>query len=639
VDRCSQDGAVTTPASSDFLGDERYRQMIERLPSGVIVHEQSGRIVFANRLASEIGGFANATELVGRHIGELLPPPFLKGLQGALVGGATLPERVRVDLTRVDGARVPIDVSETPYFAGGILCVQLSVTDVAAKVAAEGAIAATEARVRLLVDRIPGMVWSADREGRVLSWRGRLGFTEAEDWVGRPFLDLVGPGGAAAFVAHETALGGVSASCEIERGDRLLSIHLEPLIGPDGGIAGTVGLAADVTELKKAEALQRQNERLDALARLAGGVAHEVNNVLGAILAQASALVMDHPTSESALREELKSIVNAARRGGAVTANLLGFARGGMYRRDPLAVDTLVLDAALGARRRSKGNVEVEIDIVAQGMFVEGDAAQLRAALDAVCENALEASPSGGTIALRAGRIEIAPGDLPVPDLTPGAFVLIQVEDNGHSMTKTVLDRAFDPYFTTRTGEGRGLGLSMVHGVLRHHGGFARLTSTEGAGTQVSLYLPERTPRTAVPAGPLLPASTPPGPVLVVDDDDMMRMASCRLLERLGYATVDASDGPTALKYFSDRTRPFEFVLLDLRMPGMAGDEVLRRLVAIDPDVRIVICTGYDRDQVTQALFSRGRVGFLQKPFTPAALVDQIRFVRPESAPVEPTPG
>ncbi|MBA2320500.1 MAG: PAS domain S-box protein, partial [Deltaproteobacteria bacterium] len=176
-----------------LLEDERYRLMIERLPAGVLVHGHDGAILFANSAAARIAGVRTSAELVHRSIGDFLPPPFLKSLRNGLLGGDTLPERVRERLTRADGAVIDVEVSEIPYLSGGILCVQLSVTDARAAIEAEGAIALAESRMRELAERIPGVLWTADVDGRITSCTGGLGFAgDRRSWVGAPFEELFG---------------------------------------------------------------------------------------------------------------------------------------------------------------------------------------------------------------------------------------------------------------------------------------------------------------------------------------------------------------------------------------------------------------------------------------------------------------
>jgi CheY-like chemotaxis protein len=207
-------------------------------------------------------------------------------------------------------------------------------------------------------------------------------------------------------------------------------------------------------------------------------------------------------------------------------------------------------------------------------------------------------------------------------------------------MTEEVRSRAIEPFFTTReAGEGVGLGLSMAYGVIRNHGGQLLLESEPGVGTTVTMYLP------AAPVETL--PQTPPrrepgvglrgGAVLVVDDDEWVRFSTGRLLERLGYEAIEAPGGEEGLAAYQARGPEIVAVLLDLRMPGMDGAEVLRRLVALDPEVRVILCTGYERDQVSQGLFELGHVGFLGKPFGLAKLAEQLRaFAR---APRVPTPA
>jgi CheY-like chemotaxis protein len=273
---------------------------------------------------------------------------------------------------------------------------------------------------------------------------------------------------------------------------------------------------------------------------------------------------------------------------------------------------------------------------------VEGDENQLETALANLCQNATDAMPGGGTLTLSAREEEL--GDRPELGLAAGRWVRVDVADTGEGMAAEVRRRAIEPFFTTRApGSAVGLGLSMVYGVVHNHGGQLTIVSEPGAGTTVTFYLPPAPP---VPAqepvsGPEGAATAPPaGVVLLVDDDEWIRFSVGRLLEVLGYRVIEASGGAEGLVEYQAHREEIVAVLLDLRMPGMDGAEVLERLVAIDPDVRVIICTGYERDQVSQRLFALGRVGFLRKPFGPEDLLDRLRtFARRAPVPVPEPAG
>jgi len=249
----------------------------------------------------------------------------------------------------------------------------------------------------------------------------------------------------------------------------------------------------------------------------------------------------------------------------------------------------------------------------------------VRDAVFAVCQNAVDATPFGGRVHLKTSALQVELGHA---TLEPGTHVCLEIRDEGTGMSEDVRAHATEPFFTTKAvGAGTGLGLSMACGVIRNHGGEVRIDSTPGVGTTVTMSLPVAPSPTPTPdlPPPSPPAAPAPGRevALVVDDDEWVRHSSRALLEALDYEVAEAADGVSALREFQ-RQRRVAFVLLDLRMPGMDGEEVLRRLVVIDPQVRVILCTGYHRQQVSQRLFTIGRVGFLGKPFTLGELAAEV---------------
>jgi nitrogen-specific signal transduction histidine kinase/CheY-like chemotaxis protein len=412
-------------------------------------------------------------------------------------------------------------------------------------------------------------------------------------------------------------------------------VRVAPLRGEGGVLLGTVGVAMDVShEVRSAEQL-RAAEHLASLGELAAGVAHEMNNVLAAILGMAQLLAYNRrvPTGR-----ELGVIESAARRGAGITGALLGFARKGMYRRLPVDVSK-VLDRLAVHVRETHPSVRIERVGEPDLPDVEGDPDQLEVALGNLVDNALAAMPAGGTLSIAASAEEH--GERPELGLAPGPWVRVEVRDTGIGMTEEVRRRAIEPFFTTRApGQGVGLGLSMAYGVIRNHGGQLHIDSEPGAGTTVTVYLPAAPAAVAVPTPPRAVAAPAArgGAVLVVDDDEWVRFSTRRLLERVGYEVIEATGGVEGLAAYRARGSEIVAVLLDLRMPGMDGAEALRRLVALDPDARVILSTGYERDQVSQGLFELGHVGFLGKPFGLAELEEQLRaFARaprvPELAP------
>lgn len=607
---------------------ERLRAVLIRSPEAILVHVD-GMVQFANPAAVALLGGRAVDDVVGRPVEDFLAPPFLKKVEDTLVrpGEPEGPPPVTEErLTRLDGSTRYVEVAALGYVRSDAPAVQLFLRDVTERREAREGLRAREAQLRLLLERLPVMYWTTDRDLRMLDWRADLlPSSPGPEHTVETFFGL-GPTGVP-VTTHRAALSGVPSTDILAWRGKLFEIRVEPLRDDQGQVTGTVGVALDTTLRRRAEEADRSERELEAVGRVAGGVAHGVNNALATIVGLASMRIGDRTLSPD-LRHDLDAILQAGAVARDLTANLLGFARQGRYR---LArIDLNAVAAEVGAQVQGEGRAVDQV-LASDLPIVEGDPPQVYDAVLNVVQNAVEATVEGDHIRITTYVQTVGEGDAV---LKPGVYVRLEITDTGAGMTDAVRAQAMAPFFTTKElGKGLGMGLSMAFGVMRHHGGDLRLASEPGAGTTVSMYLPVEPGHVdASPPAPPPPravAIAEPGrrTVLVVDDDDWVRYSSSALLEALDYDVVEAADGQRGLDAYERHRDRILFVLLDLRMPGLDGEEVLRRLVAFDPEVRVIICTGYDRDQVSRRLFALGHVGFLGKPYTLAELEAEIARV------------
>ncbi|MBW2523395.1 MAG: response regulator, partial [Deltaproteobacteria bacterium] len=374
-----------------------------------------------------------------------------------------------------------------------------------------------------------------------------------------------------------------------------------------------------------------QSQKLEALGHLAGGVAHDINNVLGAIMAAASLLEgdlsPDHPSGA-----DVQDILDACRRGRELTRNLLGFARKGRFLKEELSINRLAEETEQLLRRTTDRRVRIESRLDPKLLHVEGDRGQLGQMLMNLCLNAVDAMPDRGTMIISTENELITdPVLASARGVEPGSYVRIGVSDTGVGMDAEMIEHIFEPFFTTKPlGEGTGLGLSMVYGTVKSHGGAVWVESEPGEGSTVTLLLPG-TPRlrpTSEPAARVAgEASVEVKGILLVDDEELIRSSSSRMLERLGYRVIAAADGREALELFAAHRDRISLVILDVVMPEMDGLEALERLRAEDPSIRVLVASGYGRDDRVDGLLSAGANGFIQKPFHVVRLADAIASV------------
>jgi PAS domain S-box-containing protein len=395
-----------------------------------------------------------------------------------------------------------------------------------------------------------------------------------------------------------------------------------PVLDPDGGLAGIVGVSTDLTERKTLERKLRDAQKMRAVGRLSAGIAHDFNNLLTAIGGHAEILLEELP-ARSVLREEAVHIRTAVGRAATLTRQLLAFSRQG--RRDPRVLD---LGAELEAlepmlRRLLPPGSSLVLRVPGPGCTVEADPAQLQRVVVNLVVNAVDALDGDGTVTLELDEVELGSDEVAsFPwEAEPGPYARLRVSDTGGGMPPEVMERAFEPFFTTKgEGKGVGLGLSTVYGVVKQSGGHVFVESEVGIGTSVRVLLPRAGPTSSSQAQPPatgpagVPAELPTARILVVDDDASVRRTARRILEREGYEVREARDGITALETLA-RGPEIDLLLSDVVMPEMRGDQLAARVGEVEPGAAVILMSGYAEEEVIEGIRSR-EVAFLGKPFT-----------------------
>jgi PAS domain S-box-containing protein len=494
---------------------------------------------------------------------------------------------------------------------------------------AEQALRASEENLRITVESIGDAVIATDSVGRVMRLNRvaeRLtGWTVAEA-AGRPLGEVFRIVNALTRAACEDPVAKVLASGQVvglanhtvllARGGREYQIADSgaPIRAAGGTIVGVVLVFRDVTEEHALQEQLAQSRKLDALGQLAGGVAHDFNNMLAGIMSAAE-LLGRHGDDVQRRTRLLEVIATAAGRAADLTRKLLAFARKGTGLRVPVPVHEALLGAVALLQHTIDKRVVVRQQFDARRDLVEGDLAELQSVFLNLGLNAAHAMPGGGL--LEFGTRETIPPDSVAQgfELDPGPYLEVTVHDSGCGIPAEVLPRIFDPFFTTKApGQGTGLGLTAAYGTIRHHRGAITVASEPGQGTTFTLLLPLVTGepsgvRVAVP-GHIVRGH---GRVLVVDDEEVVRATAAMMLNDLGYQVETAADGEEALRRFA--AARFDAVLLDVVMPVMDGPTCCRRLRTLDPQALVVLCSGYSHDDDQATLHALGAQGVLRKPY------------------------
>jgi two-component system, cell cycle sensor histidine kinase and response regulator CckA len=394
------------------------------------------------------------------------------------------------------------------------------------------------------------------------------------------------------------------------------------------GVEYSCAFVRDISGRKALEQRVRQAEKMEAIGRLAGGVAHDFNNQLAGIMGCAELLRREVAGNARGLQfvDELTGAIHSA---SDLTSQLLAFSRRGKFLIEPVDLNRSAFEVTKILAHSIDKRVTVETSLQAGTAWTLGDPSQLQNAILNLALNARDAISGGGTItvttrAVELDAIEIARQQL---NVAPGAYVALSVKDTGAGMDAETQQRVFEPFFTTKEGHGgTGLGMAAVYGTVKNHKGAIRIDSEVGRGTEVTLYLPASRP--GIPARPDTGALAPmtlQGRVMLVDDEPRLRKVTCQMLEMLGCQVVAFGDGASALAHHREHRGAIDLVLLDMVMPEVSGAETFAALRAVDPQLPVLIVSGYSQDGGAQTLIDAGAVGFLQKPFNMAELAGMLR--------------
>lgn len=468
--------------------------------------------------------------------------------------------------------------------------------------------------------------------------------------IGRPFADYLDSEDRGVFLARYRALfrrpAGKILEARIQCVQRSVfyaqmeGAMLEtPLNGPREREAPLLMLAVtDITARRAAEEQRLQMERqmqqtqkLESLGVLAGGIAHDFNNLLTIILGNAS-LALDELPSMSPARDSLRAIEKTALRAAELCRQMLAYSGQGRFVIETLRLNELISEMASLFKASLSKKALLNLNLTANLPSLRGDPSQIRQVVMNLVINAAEAlGDRGGVVTVSTGVMECCPDDLTgayrEERLAQGMYVWLEVSDTGCGMDPETRRRIFEPFFTTKF-TGRGLGLSAVLGIVRGHHGALQVTSALGRGTTFKVLFPAAPPlgpQSTLPPRPPLGAWRGIGIVLLVDDEDSVRAMGARMLERIGFQALVASDGQEALELYQVRREEIVLVLLDLTMPYMDGEETCRQLQHIDPQVRVVMTSGYTETEMTPRFTGQRLCGFLQKPYTLEGLTQCLR--------------
>jgi len=626
--------------ADDFVhGDRLFRRLVEHSLDVMVVLSADATIRFTSPSVRRLLGY-DEQALIRRSALEFIHPDdrdraatFLFE-QLATPGGAPV---IDLRFRRADGAWRILEVIGTNLLDDpDIGAIVANARDITEWEVDRAALRTSEARLRVVLEQLPALVWTTDRELRFTSSSGAalraLGL-RTDETVGTTLQEYFGTTDLTflPIACHVEAMEGRSRSFEQEWGGVVFEVHVEPLRDANGVITGTIGVALDVSDRRRLEEQLRHVQKLEAIGQLTGGIAHDFNNLLTVILTNAELMDANLPADAGEVRGDIAEIRQAAQRGSQMIKKLLGFSRRDMLALRPVALVEFVEGAAQTLRRMLPENVVVDVEAPAGELTVRADEAALHQILMNLATNARDAMPEGGrmTIALSEVTLPLAAGARG-EDAPSGRCAMIAVADTGAGMSADVRARAFEPFFTTKRPDlGSGLGLAMIYGLVKQHGGIVEIDSTPGRGTRVHVYLPIVEGAPAEPVGAVAAVEPTEGheTILVVEDESAIRDAARRVLERRGYRVITARDGIEALECIHAHEDAIDLVVCDVVMPRLGGRQVQDALLREGKSVPFLFTSGHTGRGAPDAGTFDAATPFLAKPWNATELLHRVRAV------------
>jgi PAS domain S-box-containing protein len=612
---------------TSLLRESGYRALLEQAADGIIITDQDANCLTVNPGACAMLGYTEA-EFLRLNFRDLILPDDLAATPlryDEIRSGRT----VLVDrrLRRRNGTFLPVEISGKMLKDGRILAV---VRDMSERKRAEGALEDSERRFRTLAQ--------ASFEGIALAEQGvlvdlndqladMLGY-DRHELIGKPVMDVIAP--ESRQLVTEAMQSGRMETYEhmaLRRNGDIFPVEVRARSAEIGGRKVRISAIRDITARKFLEEQLLQSQKMEAVGLLAGGVAHDFNNILTAIIGYGSIVKMKLPVGDPMV-QYIDNILASTERAANLTNSLLAFSRKQIIKPRPLFANEIITNVGKLLARLIGEDVELNLKLAGRDMTILADAGQIEQVLMNLTTNARDAMPSGGTLTIGTERVQLDRDFVARHGFgVPGAYAMITVADTGMGMDDRTRERIFEPFYTTKeVGKGTGLGLSIVYGIIKQHEGHITVDSEPGMGTIFSIYLPlvptddEKAPASATKTG-----RGGTETVLVAEDDEPVRALIVMLLSEAGYRVVSAVDGEDAVRKFMENRDQVQLLVLDVIMPKKNGTEAYEEIRAMKPEIKALYMSGYTADVFEKKNIPEQRLNLITKPVSPTELLKKVR--------------
>jgi PAS domain S-box-containing protein len=622
------------PARAQGQGEDKFRNLVEGSIQGILVH-RGFRVLFANDALATLCGYASGEAMVGMDVADFVPKEELRTRQDFYtrrIAGKEAPDSFEGGVLRSDGSLVQTEMIAKRVDWEGAPAVQVTLFDITDRILAEQKLRENDFFFSVAQAVANIGIWARDLVRNELQWSPQtyriFGLEPSDEPVSYEQLcAFIPPEDLPRFKA--TVEQSVGSSDPIDYEHRIVradgevrTVHQQghTVFDDSGRPVRRIGVVYDITERKRLEEQLRQAQKLEAVGQLAGGVAHEFNNILQIIKGFAG-LGLENTAPDDPAREIWRPIDEATDRASGLVKQLLGFGQRQLLRQEEVDVNSLISRLSNFVRPTLGEHIRVVVRAGGNLSPCWADKGSIDQILMNLCINARDAMPRGGRLTLATGNVSLDDAFCrDNPWAKPGEYVRISVCDTGEGMDEELLQHIFEPFYTTKgPKKGSGLGLSMVYGLIEQHNGLINVTSRPGSGTTFELYFPA----VAGDDGRAVAATREPT-ILVAEDDHSVQALAAKVLQKDGYRVLSVTDGRAAVQTFEADADEIDLVLLDLVMPGMGGREVYDRISACRPQVPILFHSAHHLDSDETDFIRMRGLPLLEKPYSPADLRERV---------------